>query len=79
MKKTLSIILTAASLVLILDTLNAGQAVGMFFLVGAIPGTNINISASGMLILCALFGGFTVSRIATSSIWFIRRHKENPA
>lgn len=62
-KKTLSIILTALSLVIILDTLNPLHAIGMFFIVGAVPGTSINISATGMLILCALVGGFTVSRV----------------
>lgn len=63
MKKTLTLILTALSFMLILDSMNAGHAIIMFFLAGVIPGTNIAIEASRMLEIFALLLGFTLSRI----------------
>lgn len=63
MKKLLTIILVSLSLILILDSMNAGYAVVMFFLAGVIPGTSIAISGSTMLELFALLIGFTLSRV----------------
>lgn len=63
MKKTLIILLTSLSLVMILDSLNAGEAIAMFFLAGVIPGTNIAISATRMFEFFTLLLGFTLSRI----------------
>lgn len=63
MKKALTIILTIATLFLMFDALNAGQALMMFFLAGVIPGTNHAIGASQMLILFALLAGFVIARL----------------
>lgn len=49
---------------MILDSLNAGEALTMFFLAGVIPGTNFSISATHMLEFFTLTLGFTLSRIA---------------
>lgn len=63
MKKALIITLTILSLLIILDSMNAGHAIAMFLLAGIIPGTNIAISADRMLEASALLIGFTLSRI----------------
>lgn len=65
MKKNISTTLTIASIVLILDTFNAAQAAITFMLTGIIPGTDISISASLMLVFYALAAGFTAARIAS--------------
>lgn len=64
MKKTFAIIFTVLSLILILDSMNAGYAITMFLLAGVIPGTNIAISAVQMLELFALLIGFVLARIS---------------
>lgn len=64
MKKTLTIIFTALSFMIILDTFNAGHAFVMFFLAGVIPGTNISIAANQMLATFAFLMGFTLSRVS---------------
>ncbi len=66
MKKRISIALIIASLILILDTFNAGQALVTFLLTGTIPGTSITLSASLMLMLYALVAGFIGARVAGS-------------
>lgn len=63
MKKTITIICLALSLLLILDSLNFSQMVMMFLLAGVIPGTNIAIDGAGMLEFFALVSGFTVARV----------------
>lgn len=63
MKKKLTILFTALSFILILDSMNFGHALVMFFLAGVIPGTNIIIDASHMLEFFTLLTGFTLSRI----------------
>lgn len=64
MKKTLTIIFTILSLVIILDAFNAGEALFMFYLAGVIPGTDLAINANRMLEIFTLLIGFTLSRIA---------------
>lgn len=64
MKKTITIILIALSGIILLDTLNAGQALMMFYLAGVIPGTNIVIDAARALEAFALVIGFVLARIA---------------
>lgn len=68
MKKALTLTFISLSLVLILDSLNAGRAIMMFLLAGVIPGTTIALEASRMLELFALLLGFTLSRIAMNVI-----------
>lgn len=63
MKKTLTTIFISLSFVMILDSINAGHALVMFFLAGVIPGTNIAIDAGRMLEIFTLLIGFTLSRI----------------
>lgn len=74
MKKTLTIILTTASMLLILDSVNFGQAVMMFLLAGVIPGTNIAINGTQMLEFISLSAGFIFARIALNAI----RHFKSP-
>jgi hypothetical protein len=50
-------------MIMILDALNTGEALTMFFLAGIIPGTNFSISATHMLEFFTLVLGFTLSRI----------------
>jgi len=68
MKKTLTILCISLSLILILDSVNAGHALVMFFLAGIIPGTNVAISAASMLEFFTLLIGFTLSRVTISLI-----------
>lgn len=63
MKKTIIILCISLSALMILDSMNAGHALVMFVLAGVIPGTNVAIDASNMLILFTLLIGFTLSRI----------------
>lgn len=76
MKKTITITLISLSALIILDSLNAGQALMMFFLAGVIPGTNIAIDAGRALELFALITGFVLARIALNSApqLFIKRN-----
>ncbi len=62
MKKKISLILIAASWVMILDTFNAGQVIVGFLLTGTIPGTSLTVNASLMLSIYALAIGFTLAR-----------------
>lgn len=68
MKKSIAIILTIFSLLLILDSLDFGHALMMFLLAGVIPGTNIAISGAQMLQVFAVIAGFTVARVMTYCI-----------
>jgi len=68
MKKALTILFLSLSIMIILDSLNAGHALFMFLLAGVIPGTNIAISASNMLEFFTLLIGFTLSRVTINLI-----------
>ena len=68
MQKKLTQLFTALSFVLILDSINAGHALVMFFLAGIVPGTNIVIDAESMLEVFTLLTGFTLSRITVNLI-----------
>ncbi len=63
MKKTFTIIFTALSALLILDSIDIGHAAAMFLLAGVIPGTNIVINADHMLNLFALLLGLVITRV----------------
>jgi len=63
MKKTIAIIITIFSLLLILDSFNFGHALMMFYLAGVIPGTNVILDGAQMLELFAIIAGFIVARI----------------
>lgn len=68
MKKVLIITFTALSAILILDSMQAGQALVDFFVAGIIPGTNKSLSASMALQIFALLGGFTFARLTKSRV-----------
>ena len=68
MKKTIAIILTIFSLLLILDSFNFGHALMMFYLAGVIPGTNLILNATQMLQLFAGIAGFIVARVVNHLI-----------
>ena len=63
MRKIIILICVTLSVLMILDSFNVGHAFMMFLLAGVIPGTNIAISASTMMELCALVGGFVFARL----------------
>lgn len=65
MKKAATIILVALSALLILDSMQAGQALMMFLLAGIIPGTSVVMSGSAALSLFASLAGFTVARLSS--------------
>ena len=51
MKKRLIIAFTVGSALMILDSMNAGQALMMFLFTGIIPGTNVSLSPTIMMII----------------------------
>lgn len=63
MKKTIVIICTVLSALMILDSLHAGEALMMFLLAGVIPGTSLTVSAQHMMEAFALLLGFVVARL----------------
>lgn len=65
MKKTIAIIFTLLSLLIILDSVNFGHALMMFLLAGVIPGTNITMNGEQMLEFTVLVAGFIFARITT--------------
>lgn len=73
MKKLFTILFTAASLLIIFDTLNASHAFALFFLAGVIPGTNTSLSADQMLNLFAALLGFTFSRVLLNVVRLISK------
>lgn len=80
MKKVIVIICLALSGLIILDSMQAGSAIVAFFLVGAIPGTKIVISASHALELFAVAGGFVLARITNNlTLQFLERLQSKQA
>ena len=63
MKKRIIFTCLVGSAILILDSLHAGQLLIQFILTGVLPGTSIALSASFMLAIYALVGGFFFSRL----------------
>lgn len=78
MKKALTILLLSLSIMLILDSLNAGHALVMFLLAGVIPGTSVTISGSTMLEIFAVLFGFTLSRVTIALIRLAETHSTLP-
>lgn len=68
MKNIIIITCLALSALLILDSLNAGHALAMFYLAGEIPGTQIALSASTMMEFFALLTGFVLARIGNRAV-----------
>lgn len=68
MRKTVIFVCLTLSGLIVLDSLNAGQALMMFLMAGVIPGTAIIISPATMLALFALLIGFVLGRVANSLI-----------
>jgi hypothetical protein len=67
MKKALTFFFTVAAALLILDSVNAGQALLMFFLAGHVPGTSTVVSASTMLEGYLLLAGFIGARLTIAA------------
>jgi len=65
MHKKIIITCLVLSGLMILDSLNVGQAFMMFFLAGVIPGTNFSLSAQAMIELFALLTGFVIARLVS--------------
>jgi hypothetical protein len=65
MKKILTTTFIILSIMLILDSMNFGHALMMFYLAGIIPGTTTSIDADSMLEFFVLISGFTFARIMT--------------
>jgi len=68
MKKAIIITCIIFSALLILDSMNAGQAFVMLYLAGQIPGTHVYLSAGTMLEGFALLIGFILSRISNQAL-----------
>jgi len=66
MKKAIIFTSLTLSILMILDSVNAGHAVFMFLLAGIIPGTTIVLSPTDMMSLFSLLIGFVLARIVTS-------------
>ena len=66
MKKALTILFLSLSALLILDSLNVGQALVMLLFAGVIPGTNIAISGATMFEIYLLIAGFLLARVSLS-------------
>jgi len=79
MKKTFTIILLILSGILILDSLNAGEAVFMFLLAGVIPGTNSSLSGDTTLALFGGLMGFVLARIVARFIVLASTKRSTPA
>lgn len=69
MKKTIIITSLIFSALLILDSINAPQAVFMFYLAGQIPGTQTYLSAGTMMELFALLIGFVLARLSNRGLF----------
>ncbi len=67
-KKQLSLIFTTLSALIILDSLNAGQALVMFMIAGVIPGTSLALDATVTLQFFAALIGFTLARASSQLV-----------
>lgn len=63
MKKAIATTCLLGSLIIILMSVKAGDALFMFLMIGLIPGTDIVLSPVAMLEIIALVAGFSVSRL----------------
>lgn len=72
--KTIVTICLVLSGLIILDTINFGQMLMMFFLAGIIPGTHFALSASSMMELYAVLAGFVVGRITSKRLIAVIEH-----
>lgn len=75
MKKQLSIIANIISGIIILDSFNAAHSFAYFLIAGQVPGTNIVISGSAMLVLMTLIFGFIIGRISLRVINLVGQPK----
>jgi len=66
MKNRIIITCLILSALLILDSMDAGHAIVMFYLAGLVPGTNVTLSPSTMLQVFALLIGFVLARISNA-------------
>ncbi len=64
-----------ASLILIADSFQFGDALVVFFLTGTVPATTIRINAALMLSIYAIIAGFVLSRAVNSLFFSYRTNK----
>lgn len=64
MKKTITILSTIGSLLIILDTMNIGHSIVLFLFVGMVPGTNLYVSPIDMMSATATAFTVIVLRLA---------------
>lgn len=77
MRKSLTVIFTILSGLIILDSLQFGHAIAMFLLAGVIPGTNLVLSPTVTLELFALLIGFVMSRIVIGVMRQVNQAPQN--
>jgi hypothetical protein len=65
MKKVITLSALVGSLIIILSSFQFGHALAYFLLAGIIPGTDIVVSPSQMLVILALVAGFAIARLMT--------------
>jgi len=66
MKRAIIIACTFASLILILDSIAIGRVILMFLCAGIIPGTNIELSPTQMIVVIAILTSLVILRIGLS-------------
>lgn len=64
MRKTINILALVFFVWLVLDTLRVPELLMNFLIVGAIPGSNVTLSANTMLVLVTLISGITLLELA---------------
>lgn len=67
-RKTIITTCLILSGLIMLDSLNVGHILMMFFLAGVIPGTNIALSASTMMEVFTLLIGLVIGRLSAHAL-----------
>jgi hypothetical protein len=67
-RKVIIIACLAASLLIFLDTIDIVHGLVMFLLAGIIPGTNIVLSATQMLVVMIVLTGLAIYRFAVTPL-----------
>jgi hypothetical protein len=73
MKKNVTVICTAASLILIFDSIGMGYKIMAFLFAGIIPGTNIALTPIEMLILMTVLASAVIAQ--TGVVPMLRKYK----
>lgn len=73
MKKNITIACTIASFILILDSIGIGYMIMAFLFAGIIPGTNIALTPTQMLVLMIVLASMVITR--TGVLPLLRKYK----